>query len=406
MNPVIVIPTYWSDRRAQAEDVDVGGYDHTTPLDQEVPEVERCLSSLDHVRGVVRIVVLLVCPPACERAVRRRVNTICLRHPRNEIVVIGSAEASAISRVVSRIAPEMGAETISLMGYGAIRNMGLAVAAILGHDVVVFMDDDEITLSNDFLVDAVYGLGQQTRQGLPVVAKSGYFLDLRKSPFADMRHKRWYDANWTKTGDFNRWMQRALDSTRISRSNASCGGCLALHAEAFTRIAFDPYITRGEDLDYLFNLRMYGLDMWFDNQWCVQHLPPKTASRPSRFLQDIFRWEYERAKILHSNASIGTGQVTAGSLMPYPGPWISSGLANRIFWTSLWRAIGCPEHKAYLSIWAKGRREARAYAAEMSTRYLSFMTYWPVVMARLWGNAQLAEAILKSGQVTKREMRL
>ena len=33
------------------------------------------------------------------------------------------------------------------------------------------------------------------------------------------------------------------------------------------RVAFDPWITRGEDTDYLLNLRMYGADVWFDNKW-------------------------------------------------------------------------------------------------------------------------------------------
>ena len=61
-------------------------------------------------------------------------------------------------------------------------------------------------------------------------------------------------------------MKKALSGTRISRSNYVCGGLMALHARAFTRVAFDPFITRGEDLDYLFNMRMFGYDVWFDNE--------------------------------------------------------------------------------------------------------------------------------------------
>ncbi len=56
-------------------------------------------------------------------------------------------------------------------------------------------------------------------------------------------------------------MKKALSGTRISRSNYVCGGLMALHARAFTRVAFDPFITRGEDLDYLFNMRMFGYDV-------------------------------------------------------------------------------------------------------------------------------------------------
>ena len=35
---------------------------------------------------------------------------------------------------------------------------------------------------------------------------------------------------------------------------------MALHARAFTR-GLDPFITRGEDLDYLLNMRMFGYDV-------------------------------------------------------------------------------------------------------------------------------------------------
>lgn len=73
-------------------------------------------------------------------------------------------------------------------------------------------------------------------------------------------------------------MKKALSGTRISRSNYVCGGLMALHARAFTRVAFDPFITRGEDLDYLFNMRMFGYDVWFDNEWTVRHLPPESSA--------------------------------------------------------------------------------------------------------------------------------
>lgn len=61
-----------------------------------------------------------------------------------------------------------------------------------------------------------------------------------------------------------------------------CGGCLAVHKEAFRRLAFDPWITRGEDLDYMLDLRMYGSDIWFDNQWVLRHLPPLHRKRGHR----------------------------------------------------------------------------------------------------------------------------
>lgn len=401
MNPVVVIPSYWTDAEQSGAIADVGTYDHATPLDKEVPELETCLSSLDKVRGIMRVVILLVAPPRCEKAARRRVVTACSHHPHLDTVVIGVAEASVVSQAIASIAPNMGGETVSLRGYGAIRNMGLAVAAILGNDVVVFMDDDETALTPDYLVQAVYGLGMLTKQNLPVAAKSGYFLDLNDSPFADDRVVDWYDRRWTKRDEFNQWMRAALASTRISRSNYVCGGCFAVHAEAYSLVAFDPFITRGEDLDYLFNLRMYGFDVWFDNEWYVRHMPPRTPSAPSRFLQDVYRWDYECAKLRVANDKVDLHQVTSSSLMPYPGPWISDDLQSRIFWTSLFRAIGCPEHEAYLSVLLHGRKEALEYATQAARRYLSFQTYWPRLISEIWQAAPLASRILATGQTRK-----
>ncbi|MCI1665879.1 MAG: glycosyltransferase family 2 protein [Atopobiaceae bacterium] len=392
MNPVVVIPTYWCKSEGQE-----GAYDHATPLDKPRPELETCLSSLEGVRGVMRVVVLLVAPPACEDGARARVNAVCASHPRLNPLVIGHPEAVLVRGATSAISPGMAGETVSLRGYGAIRNMGLAVAAVLGHDVVVFMDDDEVALDPEFLVDGVYGLGRMTRQDLPILAKSGYFIDRSDSPLADESHAAWQDKAWTKRSEFNAWMRRALSSTRISRSNYVCGGCMAIHAEAFTRVAFDPWITRGEDLDYLFDLRMNGLDVWFDNAWRVRHMPPPSASAPARFLQDVYRWVYESRKLEDAGGRIGLHKVTPESLMPYPGPWIAPSVRKRISRTARARAFAEPEHGAYLDIWIHGLKEADHYADEVGTSYLSFQSFWPRLMESLWDDKALAERLLGMG---------
>lgn len=397
MNPVIVIPTYWTEKEGPQEPGSAGTYDHATPIAKPVPELETCLSSLEKVRGVLRVVVLLVVPPSCEESARARVNGICGAHPRLNPLIIGTPEAHLVRDAIHEVAPNMEGETVSLRGYGAIRNLGLVVAAILGHDVVVFMDDDEIALSDSFLIDAVYGLGLLTRQELSVSAKSGYFINRQDSCYANEGEEEWSERYWTKRSEFNEWMMAAQVSTRISRSNYVCGGCFAVHADAFCRVAFDPYITRGEDLDYLFNLRMNGIDVWFDNKWYVKHLPPKTASEPGRFLQDVYRWTYENKKLEVSNAQIGLRKVTPDSLEPYPAPWISPGVYKRIFLTSLLKAMAGPEHGEYLRIWARGRHEARIWANQVKDCYFSFQTYWPNMMSDLWGNEGLAKGLLEGG---------
>ena len=405
MNPAIVIPTYWKENDTDDGSTLVGSYDHATPITKPVPELETCLESLEQVRGVLRVIVLLVAPSSCAEAARARVNAICRAHPNLNPLIVGPREAGYVINALHVVAPNLEGETVSLRGYGAIRNMGLVVAAALGHDVVVFMDDDELALDENFLVDGVFGLGLLTRQDLPVSAKSGYFYDANDSCLADEENERWCDHWWTKKREFNQWMRRAQQSTRISRSNYVCGDCLAIHADAFCRVAFDPYITRGEDLDYLFNLRMNGMDMWFDNQWAVKHLPPPSTSEAGRFMQDVYRWTYECEKIDVANHRIGLHKVTPESLMPYPGPWISPGVRTKIFVTSLLRSIAGPERQRYFDIWLKSRGEAKSWAARTSESYLSFQTYWPGMMSQLWRDEPLADAILETGTPTQPKRR-
>lgn len=388
---VIVIPTYWADNRAEPHAP--GAYDHSTPLNDPAPDLARCLASLEQVRDVAPIALLVVCPISATTEVSRRVSAIASEHPALDIAVVTNTQAARVMERVEELAPGNTGECVSLRGYGAIRNMGLAIAAIFGADQVIFLDDDEVVMGSDFMVRARYALGQQNRQGLPILAKSGYFFNKSGSPLASDAKAGITTRWWTKRAEFNAWMRTRLAGPRISRSNYLCGGCFALHARAYMRVSFDPFITRGEDLDYLFNLRLHGLDVWFDNAWAVRHLPPASTQHAPRFMQDVYRWYYERAKLAFANRRNDLTSVTAASLMPYPGPWISPEIEDRVGKTALVRAIFTREHRAYWRIWRYGRAQAKRYAEEHHDMYLRFQSFWPTIMDGLWRDERLAEML-------------
>ena len=400
MNPAIVIPSFWDRGDRSASLGERGAYDYVTPLDKPLPELELCLSSLEQVRGVIRVIVLLVAPPDVEEAARERVTDICRAHAGLNPLIIGSHEASHVKRVVERVAHHVAGETVSLCGYGAIRNMGLAVASVLGHDIVVFLDENKVALDENFLVDAVFGLGSVTRQNLKILAKSGCFIDDFDSPYAEPSEE-WSERYWSKAVDFNKVMERAQTApTRFTRSNHLCGGCCALHAAAFTKVPFDPYITRGEDLDYVLDLRANGLDVWFDNQWRVRaREPEEMAPAPSVFMQNVHRWLYEYRKLEAMNARRDLRTITPESLMPYPAPWLSSEVRGRVFKTALRRFLVGPNRLAYLRILTRGRFEADAFARSASSRYLSFAMVWPGIVSSLWEDRLVQGAILRTGEV-------
>ena len=183
---------------------------------------------------------------------------------------------------------------------------------------------------------------------------------------------------------------------RLSRSNHVCGGCLALHKEAFKRLSFDPWIMRGEDLDYMLNLRMYGSDIWFDNKWSLRHLPPESTSEGTRFRQDIYRWLYEYRKMEYSRTQIDLLQVKPASLEPYPGPFLEPGIERRIRITAFLRSLARPDKRAYRKAAKAAKVEAAEYAQRNCAKYFEFQFIWPELMARMEGDQILRTALLQS----------
>ena len=76
--------------------------------------------------------------------------------------------------------------------------------------------------------------------------------------------------------------------------------------------------------------------------------------------------------------------------MPYPGPWISDGLDERVRKTALVRMLFTREHRGYWRIYRNGIDEAREYAAAHEGDYLRFVSFWPSIMGGLWGDERLA----------------
>ena len=165
---------------------------------------------------------------------------------------------------------------------------------------------------------------------------------------------------------------------------------------------FDPYITRGEDLDYLLDLRANGIDVWFDNTWHVRMQPPEEmASTPSIFMQDVYRWFYEYRKLEAMNGRRDLRTVTPESLMPYPGPWLTPQVRSRVRGTATRRALVGRDRADYLRILRTGCREADRYAQVATTRYLSFATIWPSIASSIWNSRYLQRELLSTGSPAK-----
>lgn len=395
MNPVVIIPTFHVMRRHRSGGNAISTYDHPTPIG-EPGELGRCLESLEKVQGLGLIIVLVVAEPGIEKDAVEKVHAIVDDFPSLNVMVVGAVEMNIIRQRMEQLKIGKLNREIGLHGYGATRNVGLLLAAILGFDAVVFLDDDEVVDDAHFLQTAMYGLGKLTKKGIPILAKTGYYLNSKDSYLSSWENA-WYNRFWQQGSAFNEWISKALAGPRLSRSNHVCGGCLAIHREAFKRLAFDPWITRGEDLDYMLNLRMYGSDIWFDNHWVLHHLPPRSSSEGDRFRQDIFRWIYEYRKLEYSRALIDLQQVKPKSLEPYPGPFLEPGLSRRIRITAWLRSFVSTDKKAYRRAAKAVQKEAKVYAERNCAKYFAFQYTWPEAVARLENDQVLSQALVKSG---------
>lgn len=393
MNPVVLIPTYVSASRRSQGGAVTTTYDHATPLSSE-GELPRCLDSLRCVRGLGTVVILVAAEAAIENQAASKIRGIASQFPDLDIVVVGAPEAALVRQRMEQLGIITHGE-VGLSGYGAVRNMGLLMANVLGFDAAVFVDDDEVIDDEAFLERAMYGLGKLTRRGVPILAKTGYYLNDQDS-YLSRRSTKWYDRYWEQGKAFNAWITRAMRGPRLSRSNHVCGGCLALHKEAFKRVSFDPWISRGEDLDYMLDLRMYGSDIWFDNTWVLRHLPPKTPREGMRFRQDIFRWLYEYRKLEYARTQIDLMQIKPQSLLPYPGPFLTADVVKRIKRTALLRSIGRPDGKGYREAAKAASNEAAHYAESHCGKYFEFQFMWPTLMLRMENDAILRTALMRS----------
>lgn len=398
MNPVVIIPTFISAtrRRNEVKGI-VSNYDYTTNIHEE-GNLGRCLASLEGKEGLGLIIILVVADKSIELEALEKVRKIVSEHGELNAIVIGSPELDIIRTRLEELNIQQVNSQICLRGYGAVRNLGVLIANAMGFDAVVFLDEHEIVDDPAFMEKALYGLGKLTKQGVPILAKTGYYINDQGSYFSKWEDK-WYNKFWQQGHAFNAWIGSAINGPRLSRSNHVCGGCLVVHKEAFKRLAFDPWIPRGEDLDYMLDLRMYGSDIWFDNQWQVRKLNPKSQHEGTRFRQDIFRWLYEYNKLEYSHSLIDLQKITAASLEPYPGPFLEKGLRRRISITAFLRSLVRPDKKAYRRAAQEARGEATKYAEENCSNYFEFQQVWPQIMERTASDSVLTTNLVQSALI-------
>jgi len=329
----MVIPSYWGREHALGTRETDAVYDHPTPLDDE-GTLRRALESLSILEDKDFNLVVIAAANAedIEHRVEDKVSAIISSVSSDTPMYLFShSHMKHVHNTLKQAGGERFCELLKLRGYSNIRNLCLFLPHVLGSDMAVLIDDDEVFEDPAFIGKAREFIGR-TLDDEFIGAVAGYYLQ----PDGDWRVKR-EKSEWMKYWDKIDRMNEAFEQIighgpRLKETSFVFGGNMIVHREIFTRIPFDPNVTRGEDIDFLINMRMFGHKFFLDNTLSIKHLPPpKSHSTWKQLREDIYRFVFERAKLRDQDATVeGMVTVSAEELSPYPGAFLKDDLEDKI----------------------------------------------------------------------------
>jgi hypothetical protein len=382
---VIIIPTYWTWPSTESQHPVTASYDHPTPLDSE-STLPPLLEDLMAQRASDFRVLILTGITHPDLGVTVADHLRKMLHPYRDRLRLHLCDEAAWGRLKAVLQlTEPQTEMLHLGSYSGVRNLQLLVPHILGSEVVVALDDDE-RVEPDYLECALKHIGQtidgQRLLGLagPYLQREGGVLLHEPPPTSNIFHD--------KARNINEAM-RALTASegRLVPSPMALGGNMIFHRDLFTRVCFDPGITRGEDIDYLINARLEGIRWWFDAHLAVLHLPPRHLETPAyqRTREDVFRFIYEREKLRLN------GENKPTWLDPYPGVLLGDDLIGQA--SSALEMDATPEMTDRFSDPQTIVQQAQKHAARSAPRYPSFVIAWKALMTRIAEDASLRQKL-------------
>jgi hypothetical protein len=398
MKFTIVIPSYWGRKAGEPFNEEDEIYDHPTPIDTE-GTLGRALESIKHLNYEgFRVVVLGAAThpglvTRMEERLREIVDAFRADFP---VIHIGPSCLAQIWKLMEDGGGGAYKDLLVLRGYSNIRNCCLAAACLTGADAAVLFDDDEVYEDPDYLYKVAENIGSVSN-GSEVWGLAGYYVNADGNYYLP-ENVDWVYSQWPALKAMNEAFRMIASGERLKPTSWVFGGNMVVHRHLYTSLAFDPLVTRGEDIDYLINARFQGHYFFLDNQLWIRHLPPaKTAPPWRRMREDIDRFLYTRGKLESQNpASTGWNRVEAEDLDPYPGRFLKDDLEEMIFKTSLLMGLdylakgdghGFDESMANL------QRRNTAVAPNPYEGYAGFRKHWELCMGFLSSSREIKDYV-------------
>lgn len=309
--------------------------------------------------------------------------------------IVGYPELDKLHEFFRSIGYEDLTEHINFKPYSNFRNLGLLVAEILGSEVIILLDDDMVIEDPEYLKKAREFIGKKYK-GERVYGIGGHYLNRQGSYLIPEERlvREWWNIGWRKLECINQVLHKIHESKeRIIEAPVIFCGNLVLHRELFGRIPFDPYISRGEDIDLLINARLFGYKILLDNERGIRHVHyHRTPGDISlEILRDTYRFAYERKKILRKDPSL------LKFLDPYPGRFLGRGIYLKAAMTSFLLFINyllrgrIKECSHPIRTLIASVMDARIYAERNCRKYFDFQRKWEITMGKVYKEKHLRD---------------
>lgn len=396
----VVIPTYWTsfNPRVRCQTSDAV-YDHPTHLESQstLPRLLNSLKSTDLPRESTTIsVVVAVTHRTLEGKAREKTSEIVNDY--KDYFDIHHFSASTLRKIIAE--DHYLGRLLSIYGYSNVRNVGLAIAQILKSDLIVFLDDDVIVNDQRYFCKAQEHLGKSL-DGKLLGGIAGYYTNEDGGYHLDVDPKAWWKKNWPKERKMNEAFKVIESKGRLAETTFAFGGNMVLHWKMFQKVPFDPYITRGEDMDLLVDAKMFGFKFMLDTKLSVLHLPGERSSLWSEMRQDLFRFLYMRRKLLSCKAIRNLRHVSIDSLEPYPGYFLRLGtqfdFATASCLNSLHSALqGNLDNSIEFARNLRCIPSALRFAEEHCLDYFEFQRKWLSYLPKIRGDKSLKDLLISS----------
>ncbi len=337
MKTVMVIPTYWGRNSKEGWQVGDDIYDHPTPLNEN-GTLARTLKSIEILKNkdFDLIIPIVTTTPEIKKQAYHKVKKIVAKvNSPVKTYLFADRQLGEIKKLYNDNNMISETKLLKLSGYSNVRNMCLYPAYILGAEVVILIDDDEIFEDPDFMSKAGEFIGGRF-YGQSIDGVAGYYLNSQDEYYDDVEMEPWMTF-WDRFGSKAKAFDKVISKKpRLKSTPFAFGGCMVIHRSLMKVVPFDPNLPRGEDIDYVINSRMFNFNFFLDNQLNIKHKPP-SKHHPiwQRLRQDIFRFYYEREKIRGQYEQPNMLKVEPEDFDPYPGEFLRSSLDDEVFKTNI-----------------------------------------------------------------------